>query len=95
LLSIRCCRRRRRPPRRPSTTPAGFTDGDRAAFLADACGADRLVFPGWSFDDPTVDAQKAKKLRWAERLLLVLEERRGERFAVLDGRREGIDRPWT
>ena len=74
--------------------PGGFTDGDRAAFLADACGADRLVFPGWSFDDPTVDAQKARKLRWAERLLLLLEERRDERFAVLEGRRGDIDRPW-
>ena len=81
-------------PAPPVCNPGGFTDGDRAAFLADACGADRLVFPGWSFDDPTVDAQKARKLRWAERLLLLLEERRGERFAVLEGRREDIDRPW-
>jgi len=69
----------------------GFTDGDRAAFLADALGADRLVFPGWAFDDPDVTAEKAEKLRWAERLLFWLEHRRGERFAVLDGRRAGID----
>ena len=69
----------------------GFTDGDRAAFLADHCGADRLVFPGWDFDDPDVDGMKARKLDWAERLLRLLERRRGERFDVLDGRRGWID----
>ncbi|QZP38080.1 6-hydroxymethylpterin diphosphokinase MptE-like protein [Halobaculum magnesiiphilum] len=69
----------------------GFTDGDRAAFLADHCGAERLVFPGWDLDDPEVDGVKARKLDWAERLLHLLERRRGERFAVLDGRRDGID----
>jgi uncharacterized Rossmann fold enzyme len=69
----------------------GFTDGDRAVFLADHCGADRLVFPGWDFDDPDVDGMKARKLDWAERLLHLLERRRGERFGVLDGRREWID----
>jgi uncharacterized Rossmann fold enzyme len=78
----------------PVVNLGGFTDGDRAAFLADHCGADRLVFPGWAFDDPTVSAEKAKKLRWAERLLRWLEDRRNERFSVLDGRRETIDRPW-
>ncbi|SHH58611.1 6-hydroxymethylpterin diphosphokinase MptE-like protein [Halobaculum gomorrense] len=69
----------------------GFTDGDRAAFLADRCGAERLVFPGWDLDDPDVGGMKARKLDWAERLLHLLERRRGERFAVLDGRRGGID----
>ena len=62
-----------------------------AAFLADRCGAARLVFPGWDLDDPAVDGQKARKLDWAERLLRLLERRRGERFPVLDGRRESID----
>ena len=71
--------------------PGGFTDGDRAAFLADAAGAARLRFPGWDFDDPSVNEQKAAKLRWAERLLYWLERRRGEEFRVLDGRREAID----
>jgi hypothetical protein len=69
----------------------GFTDGDRAAFLADAFGAAALRFVGWEFDDPTVGAEKAKKLRWAERLLYWLERRRGDRFAVLDGRRDAIE----
>ncbi len=74
----------------------GFTDGDRAAFLADAMGADRLCFPGWAFDDPTVGAEKRRKLGWAERLLYWLERRRDERFRVLDGRRPDIVAPdWT
>lgn len=69
----------------------GFTDGDRAAFLADALGAEGLTFPGWSFDDPTVGPEKARKLQWAKRLLLWLERRRGERFDVLDGVRDEVD----
>ncbi|MES3517586.1 MAG: DUF115 domain-containing protein [Natronomonas sp.] len=74
--------------------PGGFTDGDRAAFLADAAGADRLTFPGWDLDDPTVGEIKARKLEWAERMLYWLEERRDERFEVLNGRRIGIELPW-
>lgn len=69
----------------------GFTDGDRAAFLADALGAAELVFPGWDFDDPSVTAEKRHKLQWAERLLYWLERRRNEQFGVLDGRRNSID----
>ncbi|WP_331233609.1 6-hydroxymethylpterin diphosphokinase MptE-like protein [Natronorarus salvus] len=69
----------------------GFTDGDRAAFLADHLAAERLRFVGWEFDDPSVGPTKARKLAWAERLLYWLESRRGERFPVLDGRRSGID----
>lgn len=72
----------------------GFTDGDRGAFLADALGADSLVFPGWSFDDETVGVEKARKLVWAERLLHWLERRRDEEFDVLDGRRDAIDTDW-
>jgi len=71
----------------------GFTDGDRAAFLADALGAGGLVFPGWQFDDPSVSAEKRRKLGWAERLLYWLEQRRGEQFGVLAGRREGLSVP--
>ncbi|MFD1587349.1 6-hydroxymethylpterin diphosphokinase MptE-like protein [Halorientalis brevis] len=69
----------------------GFTDGDRAAFLADHFGAGELVFVGWDFDDPAVGQLKRQKLAWAERLLSWLEQRRGERFGVLDGRRDAID----
>ena len=82
-------------PRPPVVNPGGFTDGDRAAFLADACGADRLVFAGWDLDDPAVGPEKSRKLEWAERLLCWLECRRNERFGVLDGRRDRIDLPWT
>lgn len=78
-------------PAGPVRNFGGFTDGDRGAFLADAFGADRLAFPGWDFDDPTVTTMKRRKLRWAERLVHWLETRRGERFGLLDGRREAID----
>ena len=78
-------------PRGPVENFGGFTDGDRGAFLADHFGADRLVFPGWEFDDPSVGPEKRHKLLWAERLLYWLERRRGQRFDLLDGRREAID----
>ncbi|MDG5759350.1 DUF115 domain-containing protein [Natronococcus sp. A-GB1] len=78
-------------PRGSVRNPGGFTDGDRAAFLADHLGAARLRFVGWTFDDPSVDPTKARKLEWAERLLHWLERRRGERFDVLDGRRGCIE----
>jgi len=78
-------------PAGPVVNPGGFTDGDRAAFLADHCGAAELRFAGWDFDDPSVDPLKAHKLDWAERLLRWLERRRGERFDPLEGRRSGID----
>ncbi|MFC7027776.1 6-hydroxymethylpterin diphosphokinase MptE-like protein [Halomicroarcula sp. GCM10025324] len=78
-------------PTDPVQNFGGFTDGDRAAFLADHFGAAQLEFVGWDFDDKSVDAAKRHKLRWAERLLHWLERRRGEQFAVLDGRRDGID----
>ncbi|WP_256299707.1 6-hydroxymethylpterin diphosphokinase MptE-like protein [Haloarchaeobius salinus] len=69
----------------------GFTDGDRAAFLADHAGAARLSFPGWTFDDPDVGPMKRRKLHWAARLLAWLERRRDERFAVLDDLRDGLE----
>jgi uncharacterized Rossmann fold enzyme len=77
-------------PVAPVLNFGGFTDGDRAAFLADHLGAAELVFPGWDFDDPAVGPAKARKLQWAERLLYWLERRRGEQFGVLDGRRSAI-----
>jgi len=76
----------------PVRNTGGFTDGDRAAFLADHVGAARLTFPGWEFDDPDVGPMKARKLAWAARLLRVLERRRDEAFTVLDDRRERVDR---
>ncbi|MFC7056889.1 6-hydroxymethylpterin diphosphokinase MptE-like protein [Halovenus salina] len=78
-------------PTGPVYNFGGFTDGDRAAFLADAMGAERLLFPGWEFDDETVTAEKRQKLAWAARLLRWLERRRDEQFALLDGRRTELD----
>ncbi|TYT60900.1 6-hydroxymethylpterin diphosphokinase MptE-like protein [Natrialba swarupiae] len=72
-------------PRGPVRNVGGFTDGDRAAFLADYLGADRLVFAGWEFDDPDVGPVKARKLEWAGRLLSWLERRRDDRFELLEG----------
>ncbi len=68
----------------------GFTDGDRAAFLGDALGADEMVFIGWNFDDESIGTEKRRKLKWAEFLLLLLEEQRGQKFNVLEGRRDKI-----
>lgn len=73
--------------------PGGFTDGDRAAFLADALGATALTFPGWDITDTSVSALKRHKLAWAERLLYWLEQRRGDTFPLLDGRREELSLP--
>ncbi|MFB6128506.1 MAG: 6-hydroxymethylpterin diphosphokinase MptE-like protein, partial [Halorhabdus sp.] len=78
-------------PTGPVANYGGFTDGDRAAFLADHLGAEGLVFPGWDFEDPSIDVEKRRKLAWAERLLYWLEQRRDERFGLLDGRRTAID----
>lgn len=73
----------------PLHNHGGFTDGDRAAFLADAIGAERLTFPGWNFDEAS--GVKGRKLEWAARLLHWLERRRDERFEIIDGRRSYID----
>jgi len=78
-------------PAGPVYNTGGFTDGDRAAFLADHCGAAELTFVGWDFGDPDLGAMKRRKLVWAERLLRWLERRRGEHFSLLDGRRNAID----
>ncbi|MDZ7746047.1 MAG: 6-hydroxymethylpterin diphosphokinase MptE-like protein [Halobacteriales archaeon] len=80
-------------PTGPTENFGGFTDGDRAAFIADAFGAAELRFAGWDFDDPTVGDTKRAKLDWAARLLYWLEQRRGEQFTVLDDRRESLTLP--
>ena len=77
-------------PRGHVVNTGGFTDGDRAAFLADSLGAASLTFVGWDFDDAESE-EKARKLEWAARLLYWLERRRDERFDVLDGRRGSIE----
>ncbi|MGZ4947917.1 MAG: 6-hydroxymethylpterin diphosphokinase MptE-like protein [Halobacteriota archaeon] len=47
----------------------GFTDGDRAIFLAEARGARRISAIGFDFSDRNVTPVKMKKLKWAKRLL--------------------------
>ncbi|WP_330632533.1 hypothetical protein [Halocatena halophila] len=75
----------------PLCNVGGFTDGDRAAFIVDHCGAGAIEFAGWSFEDPSVAPVKRRKLVWAERLLYWLERDRDEQFSILDGRRGAIE----
>ena len=46
----------------------GFTDGDRAGFLAREMGAASIKLVGFDFDDQTVTPRKKKKLAWARTL---------------------------
>ena len=62
------------PPRPRILNTGGFTDGDRAAYLADHLGADRILLWGFDFEHAaatTVPAHELKlaKLTWAERTL--------------------------
>jgi uncharacterized Rossmann fold enzyme len=47
----------------------GFSDGDRAVFLADALGASEVVVAGFDLDDPSVGPVKREKLLFARELL--------------------------
>lgn len=47
----------------------GFTDGDRAVFLAKAMGAASITLLGFDFEDKTVSETKQKKLQWAKKLI--------------------------
>ena len=47
----------------------GFTDGDRAIFLANARGARRVSAIGFDFSDRNVTPNKKRKLKWAKQLL--------------------------
>ncbi|HTT44805.1 MAG TPA: 6-hydroxymethylpterin diphosphokinase MptE-like protein [Thermoplasmata archaeon] len=62
------------PPRPRLLNVGGFTDGDRAAYLADHLRAERVLL--WGFDfvrtaptDPAAHEVKLAKLTWASRLL--------------------------
>lgn len=66
----------------PLQNHGGFTDGDRACFIAHALGAKRLRLVGFQFEgrpgrySGTYDpATKPKKLEWSKRLLKELEAR--------------------
>jgi uncharacterized Rossmann fold enzyme len=66
----------------------GFTDGDRAALLAEHFGASTIELVGFDFDKPIVKAGgdydiKARKLRWAHHLIETIRVPvywKGERF---------------
>ena len=47
----------------------GFTDGDRAVFLAKEYGARTVNAIGFDFYDSSVTSTKKKKLQWAKQLL--------------------------
>ncbi len=50
----------------------GFTDGDRAIYLAKQLGAKEISIIGFDFEDATVGEIKKKKLRWAKRLIAAI-----------------------
>ena len=62
------------PPRASLLDVGGFTDGDRAAYLAEHVGARRILLWGFDFErvdelEPSGAARKLAKLRWARALL--------------------------
>ncbi len=79
------------PPRPSLFNVGGFTDGDRAAFLAEELGATRVLL--WGFDFLRVEgeganeARKLRKLAWARRLLRELEL--SARCPILKWERDG------
>jgi hypothetical protein len=85
------------PPRPGLIDVGGFTDGDRAAYLAEHVGAARILL--WAFDFAKVEdaapgarARKLAKLKWAQRLLGELAER--GRAPVDEWRPDGTVRPF-
>jgi 2-amino-4-hydroxy-6-hydroxymethyldihydropteridine diphosphokinase len=86
------------PPRGSLLNVGGFTDGDRAAFLAEHCGAERVVLWGFDFDhveetDPVRRTRKLAKLVWARRLLVLLAEE--GRASVLTWQKDGSLEPYV
>ncbi len=65
----------------------GFTDGDRAVFLAEHFGASQIRLLGFDFETPNPKDYpadiKRKKLVWAKRLIRVLKQRSAIVFPAL------------
>ncbi|MGA7923081.1 MAG: 6-hydroxymethylpterin diphosphokinase MptE-like protein [Thermoplasmata archaeon] len=86
------------PPSPDLLNVGGFTDGDRAAFLAEHFGALRVVLWGFDFTHPSEDEigkdveRKRKKLKWAENLLTFLAQRAPGRLFWWG--RDGVVRPF-
>ncbi len=63
-----------KPPNDQIYNFGGFTDGDRAAYIADHFGASEIILNGWDFDHPyDGKREKLEKLNWAEKLLAEIE----------------------
>lgn len=85
------------PPRDGLFDVGGFTDGDRAAYLAAHVGARRLMLWGFDFSsveerDPVEARRKLSKLDWARRLLGELAELGG--VPLDEWRPDGTVRPY-
>ncbi len=85
------------PPRPALLDVGGFTDGDRAVYLAEAAGARRVLLWGFDFDsveepDATGEDRKRAKLRWARRLVEELATE--SRTPILAWRRDGSFAPY-
>src|SRR5665647_117772 len=50
-----------------------FSDGDRCVFVARKLGAYSIKLAGFFFEDPDVNPIKKKKLKWAKKLMGILE----------------------
>jgi 2-amino-4-hydroxy-6-hydroxymethyldihydropteridine diphosphokinase len=86
------------PPRGPLINVGGFTDGDRAAFLAEHCGALQILLWGFDFDhvverDASKRARKLAKLAWARQLLKLLADE--GRASILTWRKDGSIEPYV
>jgi uncharacterized Rossmann fold enzyme len=51
----------------------GFSDGDRCVFVAREFGAYEIRLAGFDFDDPDVNLLKKMKLKWAKKLIGILD----------------------
>jgi len=85
------------PPRPALFDVGGFTDGDRAVFLAEHSGARRILLWGFDFEtvdepDPSARARKRAKLHWARRLIAELA--RSGRSPILVWARDGSLTPY-
>ncbi|MCI4326750.1 MAG: DUF115 domain-containing protein [Thermoplasmata archaeon] len=85
------------PPTAELLDVGGFTDGDRAAYLAEHCGATEVLL--WGFDFARTEERegaardrKLAKLRFAETNLALLAE--SSRVPILEWRRDGTRRPF-
>ncbi len=85
------------PPRKSVLNVGGFTDGDRAVYLAEHLGARSVLLWGFDFDtvadeDPGRRARKLAKLAWARRLLDALAA--ASRVPIVGWNRDGSLTPY-